>query len=255
MTIALFLCCFNGSMVDTNSTNASTDPDANFYGTLEDHYRTAQIESLLIGGKYENIPVYQDVTRSMIDKKDKINDPLVDPKQNKILINLKDIKTITLKHHGHTSESSISINNKTYVQIIVTFISDTKKEFLIEATRRITCKERDKGPEKEDATIFQERDLNFTHIKKLDIKGYKSAQKNSSQTIPGESNKPSDQMSLAQQKNKLRVDTAQILNSIEDNIKNLPTNNPTLLETMRETLLILLKSLRDQLQKFLDMVK
>jgi len=254
MIIAILSCCFNGSVIDGDSVNASTDPDNNFYGTVEDHYRTAQIESILIGGKYEGIPVYQDVSKSMINKKDK-TDELIDPKQNKILINLKDIKSIDLKHAGHTSESSLSINNKTYVQIIVTFISGTKKDFLIETSRRITCNERDKGPEKEDATIVQKRDLNFTHIKKLTIIGYKSDNKATVKETFSERNRPSNEESLTEQKNKLRINTAQILNSIENNIKNLPTDNPTLLETMRQTILILLKSLRDQLQKFLDMVK
>ena len=62
-------------------------------------------------------------------------------------------------------------------------------------------------------------------------------------------------MQSLQQKNKFKVDVAQILHSIEENIKNLPIDNPTAFETMRETALLLLKSLRDQLQKFLDMVK
>ena len=138
MIIAIFFCCFNGSVVDTNSTTTSMAPDANFYGTLEDHYRTAQIESILIGGKYESIPVYQDVLKSMTDKKEKIAGETIDPKQNKILLNLKDIKSIALKHPENLTTSSILVNSKSYIQIIVTSISGTKREFLIESTRRIT---------------------------------------------------------------------------------------------------------------------
>ena len=255
MIIAIFFCCFNGSVVDTNSTTTSMAPDANFYGTLEDHYRTAQIESILIGGKYESIPVYQDVLKSMTDKKEKIAGETIDPKQNKILLNLKDIKSIALKHPENLTTSSILVNSKSYIQIIVTSISGTKREFLIESTRRITCKERDKGSEKHDATILQDRDLNFTHIKKLTINGYKSDEKSNLKPDEESLGRPSDSMNSQQQKNKFKTDTAQILHSIEENIKNLPLDNPTAFETMRETVLLLLKSLRDQLQNFLDMVK
>ena len=255
MIVAIICCCFNGSVIDNSSPSVSTAPDTNFYGTLEDHYRTAQVESILIGGKYESIPVYQDVLKSMTDKKEKIAGETIDPKQNKILLNLKDIKSIALKHPENLTTSSISVSNKTYVQIIVTSVSGSKKEFLVESTRRITCKERDKGSEKHDATILQDRDLNFTHIKKLTINGYKSDQKSNLKSDEESLGSPSESISLQQQKNKFKIDTAQILHSIEENIKNLPLDNPTAFETMRETVLLLLKSLRDQLQKFLDMVK
>ena len=255
MVTSILLCCCNGSVVDNGSGSTSTDPDTNFYGTLEDHFKKSQVESILIGGKYESIPVYQDVIKSMTDKKDKAPEDVIDPKQNKILINLKDIKSIALKHPENLTSSSISINNKTYVQIIVTSISGAKKEFLIEGSRRITCKERDNGPDKQDTVILQNRDLNFTHIKKLNIHGYKSEkQQHAASDLIPTAHKVETKLS-ADEKNKFKVDTAQILHSIEENIKNLPTNNPTAFETMRETVLLLLKSLRDQLQKFLDMVK
>lgn len=255
MIMSILLCCYNGSIVDNNPAGSSTDPDTNFYGTLEDHFKKAEIESILIGGKYESIPVYQDVFKSMTDKKDKIVDDSIDPKQNKILINLKDIKSIALKHPESLTASSVSINNKKYVQIIVTSISGVKKEFLIEGSRRITCKEIDLGAEKQHTAILQDRDLNFTHIKKLNIHGYKSDKKrNPAADLLPMPHKLETKLST-DEKNKFRTDTAQILHSIEENIRNLPTNNPTAFETMRQTVLLLLKSLRDQLQKFLDMVK
>jgi len=255
LIIAIILCCFNGSVIDNNSTNASTNPDINFYGILEDHYRTAQVESILIGGKYEAIPVYQDIVKSMTDKKDKTSNEIIDPKQNKILLNLKDIKSITLKHPENLKASSVLVNNKNYVQILVTSTSGSKKEFLVESTRRITCKEQDKQSEKQGGMLLQDRDLNFTHIKKLTIHGYKSDRQNNMKSDEESLGNPLNQKSITQQKNKFKTDTAQILDSIEKNIKNLPIDNPTAFETMKETVLLLLKSLRDQLQKFLDMVK
>lgn len=255
MIFGILLCCCNGSMIDNTSTNTSTTPDNNFYGILEDHFKKSQVESILIGGKYESIPVYQDILKSMVDKKDGINESIIDPKQNRILINLKDIKSIALKHPESLHASSVSINNKKYVQIVVTSISGVKKEFLIEGSRRITCKEVDPASEKQDAIVTQDRDLNFTHIKKLIIHGYKSdKQQTSSTEVISASHKFESKLSI-EEKNKFKVDTAQILNSIEENIKNLPTNNPTAFQTMKETVLLLLKSLKDQLQKFLDMVK
>lgn len=255
MITCIILFCWNASVVDNNTSNSSTDPDNNFYGTLEDHFRKAQVESILIGGKYEGIPVYQDVTKSMTDKKDTLIDNIIDPKQNKILLNLKDIKSIALKHPENLSASSISVNSKKYVHIVVTSLSGTKKEFLVEGSRRITCKEIDSSSEKQDTKLLQERDLNFTHIKKLNIHGYKSEKKESAQSHVDTIKKSSEIINITEQKNKFKADTAQILHSIEENIKNLPINNPTAFETMRETVLLLLKSLRDQLQKFLDMVK
>src|SRR3989339_273642 len=227
MIISILLCCYNGSIVDSDSANTSTDPDTNFNGTLEDHFRKAQVESILIGGKYESIPVYQDIAKSITDKKDKIVDDIIDPKQNKILINLKDIKSIALKHPENLNASSISINNKKYVQIVVTSLSGTKKEFLIEGSRRITCKELDAGSEKQDSSTLQDRDLNFTHIKKLTIAGYKSDKKRNSVTDLLPVSQKIESKLTSEEKNKFKTDTAQILNAIEENIKNLPINNPT----------------------------
>ncbi len=60
---------------------------------------------------------------------------------------------------------------------------------------------------------------------------------------------------LAKEKNNFKNNAADLLHAIEENVKNLPMDNPTAFETMRSTILTLLKTLRDQLQKFLDMIK
>jgi len=246
MITLITLCCFNGSVIDTDSTTTSTAAEINFYGQLEDHTHTSNVESILIGGRYESIPVYQKVLQPITD--------VIDPKQNKALINLQDVRSIALQHPENPTASSVKINNKMYINIVVEYINGTKKEFLVEATRKVTCQEIDKSAEVAEKPTLQHRDISFMHIKKLSIEKYKYTQKKEPAT-PITRSKSTTDSSFNTTKNKFKTDTAQILNAIEQNVKNLPIDNPTVVETMRETILILLKSLRDQLQKFLDMVK
>src|SRR3989338_4507620 len=169
MTLATMSSCWNGSMV-TTSTEVSTQPDINFYGTLEDHAHTVEVESILIGGKYESIPVYQQVTVSNNSQQDQN----IDPKQNKTLINLQDVKSIALQHPNNPTTSSIQVNNKTYIQIVIESLHGSKKKYLVESTRKITCKEIDKSAEIIEKPTLQSRDISFVHVKKLTIKGYRS---------------------------------------------------------------------------------
>lgn len=255
VTVALsaLLCCFNGSVV-TTSTSQSTEPDINFHGTLEDHTHTANIESILIGGKYESIPVYQQVAPAMQHDKNVAAAQEIDPKQNKTLINLQDIKSITLEHPNNPTASSIQVNNKTYIQIIVESLHGSKKKYLVESTRKITCKEIDASAEIEEKPTLQARDVNFIHVKKLTIKGFRSNHPYTSPQITPIS-KESEKPTVSQEKKDFKNNAAELLHAIEENVKNLPMDNPSAFETMRSTILTLLKSLRDQLQKFLDMIK
>jgi len=238
-----------------NTTETSTQPDINFYGILEDHVHTASVESILIGGRYESIPVYQHIKSDEHDKNHKI-----DPKQNKTLINLQDIKSISLHNPENPTASSIQINNKTYIEIIVESVHGTKKKFLIESTRKITCKEIDKGADiKEKTPSLQNRDISFLHVKKLNITGYKSNypyQAPQITPISKESSQhPGTKQTLIQEKESFKNNAAELLHAIEENVKNLPYDNASAFQTMKSTISTLLKSLRDQLQKFLDMIK
>jgi len=255
-TIALstILCCWNGSLVDSNASEASTKPDIEFHGTLEDHANTAPVESILIGGKYESIPLYQQIAAPTQSDKKSGEAQDIDPKQNKTLINLQDIKSIALQHPSNPTSSSIQVNNKTYIQIIVESSHGTKKKYLVESTRKVTCKEVDKNTKDQDSPTLQSRDINFIHVKKLIIKGHKSNHPYQSaqiETTSKESTKPS----LSKDKTEFKNNAAELLHAIEENVKNMPTDNPYTFETMRSTILTLLKSLRDQLQKFLDVIK
>ncbi len=267
LALSSLFCCWNGSMV-TSSTEVAAQPDINFHGTLEDHAHSAPVESILIGGRYESIPVYQQVTRSSehvsTDALSKIEE--IDPKQNKTLINLQDVKSIALQHPNNPTTSSIKVNNKIYIQIVVESLHGTKKKYLVESTRKITCKEIDKSAEVTDKPTLQSRDLNFIHVKKLSIKGYRSNHPYQAPQIAPISNESSlnktmmDKASntssaLAKEKNNFKNNAADLLHAIEENVKNMPMDNATAFETMRSTILTLLKTLRDQLQKFLDMIK
>jgi len=238
-------------MVDSNTSEKATDPDSNFYGKIEDHSRTAQVESILIGGKYEKIVVYQEVI-----KNSEISNEAIDPKQNKILINLKDIKSIALQYPENPMASSIKVNNKNYIKIIIESINGIKKYFLVESTRKLTCREMETGTDITENHVYQVRDLSFMHIKKLTIIGYKSDKRlHQSESIEPTRRTFEQSSTTKDEKNKLKADTENLIYTIEQNVRNLPIDNPTALATMKETILTLLKSLRDQLQKFLDMVK
>ncbi|MBP6869465.1 hypothetical protein KBC04_01065 [Candidatus Babeliales bacterium] len=259
LAILVMISCYNGSVVNNSAEQAPTS-DINFYGILEDHAHTCNVESILVGGKYESIPVYQQNTFVPLNHKNNPTMEQVDPKQNKILINLQDIKSISLEHPHNPTESSIQINNKIYIQIIVESLQGTKKHYLVESSRKITCKEIDKSADVQQAPTLHDRDLNFIHIKKLIIKGYKSNYPYKAPEIGPISKTPEQPMPKAptmteSEKEKFKESTAELLNAIEENVKNMPLDNPTAFETMRSTVLTLLKSLRDQLQKFLDMIK
>ncbi|MBV8660863.1 MAG: hypothetical protein JO129_01820 [Candidatus Dependentiae bacterium] len=254
IAVLAILFCYNASMVTNNSAESSTEPDVNFYGILEDHVHTTEVESILIDGRYKDIPVYQQVVSPTQQDKTAIPTQEIDPKQNKTLINLQDIKSISLEHPNNPTASSIKVNNRVYIQIIVELLHGTKKKYLVESTRKITCKEIDKSADIQEKPTLQTRNINFIHVKKLTIKGFKSNQPYKAREV-GPISKESEKPTLHQEKNKLQHDAAQLLNSIEENVKNLPIDNPSAFETMRSTILVLLKSLRDQLQKFLDMIK
>lgn len=259
LALSTMFFCWNGSVVNTNGPT-STEPDINFYGILEDHAHTVNVESILIGGKYESIPVYQPIASL------KHNDPTqqIDPKQNKVLINLQDIASIALQHPNSPTSSSIQVNGKTYIQIVVESLHGSKKKYLVESARKISCKEIDKNGANQETPMLQVRDLNFTHVKKLTIKGFKSNYPYQAPQVspiskenlpPRAAEKNASSSIMSQEKKEFKNNTAELLHAIEENVKNMPMDNPSAFETMRSTVLTLLKSLRDQLQKFLDMIK
>ena len=233
------LCNWNGSMILDN--NTSKDPEISFNGELFDHSgaKSRKLEHLLIGGKYEAIPFYQTVSKKEISAERQI-----DPKQNRVLVDLKEIASIELKHPESPTKSEIELHGRKYVEIIVTSTNQNKKHYLVESSRKLTFEEQD--PASTDSLARTESqqtfsgELTFIHVKKL-IVGPKGFEKNNS-------------INKADDKKYATEETEDLLNQIEKNIQNLPKNDASLLLNIKSTLLSLLRSLRAQLQKLVDMI-
>lgn len=247
ISATLFL-SLNGTLVDGDDKNKR--PDVNFYGTIEDHTKSFYAEDILIEGKYESIAVYPVISKSKRVNTD--DQKSLNPKQNKALIDLKEIQNIELKHPDHPTASTIEINNRNYIEIVVTSITGTKKNYLVESSRNVTCKEVDKGPENKKQEVFTERKLSMIHVKKMTIKGPKANKQSDAEKHYPRSH---DKGSLVSEKKAVSKNTEKILDQIEENVKNLSQDNASAFEKMKSTILTLLKSLREQLQKILDMLQ
>lgn len=256
LSIITIITSWNGSMVDTNSKDKR--PDMNFYGHLEDHaLKEIKIEDILIGGKYEQIPVYQlldNKTKDLLNKNikidtdNKIKETLkdLDPRQNKILLDLQEISSIELKYPDRPVEHELEINNKKYVEITVINITGSKNEYMIESNRELSCKKVDKGPQNDQQPVLEERKLNMIHVRKLIISGYKS---NPDKT------KSSSREATESDKTKVSGETEKILDEMEQKVNNLSKQDPSSYQKVKDSLIGLLRSLRSQLQKLLDMIK
>ncbi len=240
----LIITCWNGSMVDSGGKDKR--PDVNFYGQLQDHSSTCSVEDILIGGKYEQIPVYQLLQAAKSSPEPSPSDLKLDPKQNKTFLDLNEISSISLLHPDRPTTHELTINNKKYVEIEIVTITGSKQIYLVESTRELSCIKIDKGPSEDQKPIQEERKLNMIHVKQLLIKGRKSSQ--------DKKNKESEDSSISD-KSKLAQGTEQILDQIEKKVNNLPKEDPSNYEQFKESLLSMLKALRNQLQKILNMIK
>lgn len=250
LTIVI-LTCWNGSMIDSNTKDKR--PDVNFYGTLQDHQSITNVEDILIGGKYKQIPVYQeiDLTKKSTMKESvdqvKSSSKEIDPKQNKTLLDLDEVASIALKYPDQPIEHEVTINNTKYIEIIVTSINNSKQTFLVESSRDLSCLKIDKGPEQNKKPVLEERKLNMIHVKNLIIKGKKAAQ-DMNQSRMRDEMESSDKVEIAK-------NIEESLDQIEKNVKNLPHDDPSQFEKFKDSIISLLRSLRDQLQKMLHMIK
>lgn len=244
--VAIIITCWNGSMVDTS--NKGKRPDTNFYGTLQDHQSTSKVEDILIGKKYEQIPFYSkiDSAKLALDKQQG-SSVQIDPTKNKVLLDLHEISEINLKYPDRPIEHEIDINGRKYSEVKVTAITGSENEYLVESNREISCLKIDKGPNNDQPAIQEERKLNMIHVKNLTIKGYKSAT-DSKKTESSSDKESKDSYQVKQS-------TEKILDQIEEKVNNLPKEDPSNYEKVKHSLLSLLRSLRDQLQKLLGMIK
>ena len=239
--------CWNGSTLDSNSKD--NRPDTNFYGNIEDHNSKFDAEDILIGGKYEQIPVYQTIKDyKKPTERDAGSKSDIDPKQNRSFLDLHEITSIELVHADRPIASEIEINNRKYVEILVTLINGNKQNYLVESSREVSCLKIDKGSQENKNPIFEQRKLNMIHIKNLMIKGFKSA-KDTKHT-------PRDRDdSFDIKKIDVASATEKTLDQMEEKVKNLQQEDPSSYEKFKSSMLSLLKSLRQQLQTMLNMLK
>ncbi|MCX5923003.1 MAG: hypothetical protein NTU89_00375 [Candidatus Dependentiae bacterium] len=239
--------CWNGSTVD--STNKNKRQDTNFYGTILDYAtpNPANVEDIAIADK-DTFAVYQtvkDIKTACEKSSDKNIKTDMDPKQNKSLLDLHEISMIESRNQEHPTASEIEINNRKYIEIDVTFINGNKQTYLVESTREVSCLKVDKSADNNSTPILEKRKLNMIHVKNLTIKGYKSAKDTSK-------NHDDNQVS---KKAEIAGATEKIIDQLEENVKNLPKDNSSQYDKIRSTMLSLLRSLREQLQKMLNMLK
>lgn len=242
---AIALTCWNGSVVD--SSGKGKRPDVNFFGELEDHASTCKVEDILIGGKYEQIPVYQPIQGAKTSLEKKKDDGVqIDPKQNKTLLSLNEISSISMVHPDRPTEHELDINNRKYVEIEITNIAGSKDIYIVESSREISCLKIDKGPKGDQKPVQEERKLNMIHVKNIWIKGHKSGQ---------DKTKSDSGDATISEKTKIAEGTEQILDQMEKKVNNLSKEDSSNYKQLKESLLSMLRALRDQLQKMLDMIK
>ena len=220
----------------SNDEEKSPTAKINFYGSLLDHQKESDVDFIEIGGKTKKIPFYN--TPEMIEGKY----PDMDPTKNIAYVDLDEVKSFGLKNPKKPMENEIKLAGRTYITIEVITQADKVREYLVEATRRVTCKEISLVNNK---PLEEERELTFAHIRQMTIQGFTSGNRVESKPLTAH----------AQEKEAITKDTNTLLDAIESNVKNLPADNPTLLKQMKKSILEMLKSLRSTLQKFLDMVK
>ncbi|MBP6892377.1 hypothetical protein KBB68_02230 [Candidatus Babeliales bacterium] len=244
-TIVLFT-CWNGSMVDSNSKEKRSD--VNFYGNLNDE----AVEDILISGKYNEIPVYKLIASekksSSKDSVDQSKSSMAEksPTSDQTKLNLDDIANITLKYLETPTAKEIEINTKKYVVINVTLINGSVHEYMIEAERPINALAIDKGPSN-NQPILNKRIIKMSALKNLTIKGRKAAQ-DINQSRMREEMQNTDKITLTQNIEK-------DLDQIQQEVDNLPQHDPSQYEKFKISIVKLLRSLRDQLQKMLHMIK
>ncbi len=245
LSLAVIFTCWNGSLVET-SKDKDKRPDINFYGELTDHSTTCKVEDILIGGKYEQVSFYSPIKLEQKPTDAHTKNIEIDPKQNKVFLDLQELSVIQLKHPDRPIEHEITINNKKYVEIEITTITGSKNDYIVESNREISCKKIDKGPEGDQKPVFEERKLNMIHVKKLLISGYKSNQ---------DKTKSASRDATVSEKSEVSNKTEKILDQIEEKVNNLSKEDPSNYEKVKDSLLSLLRSLRNQLQKLVNMIK
>ena len=257
---AILLTCWNGSMVDSEAKDKRLD--VNFYGVLTSHNNSSvKVEDIAIRGKYNGIAFYSipqeknqtlPSTGSATAMASMPTQPKeLDPKKDKVLLNLHDIASIELAFPDKPTEHELTINGNKYTQVIITLTNDTHQNYLVESSCDISCLQVNQGADKNTKPVLEKRKLNISHIKKLVIKGKKGAQDINQSRITEEM-QSNDKVEIAK-------NTEEILDQIQNQVDTLSQDqamqNSSHFQQFKSSVVSLLRSLRDQLQKMLSMIK
>ncbi len=242
ITGLVLLTCWNGSMVNSGSKDKRLD--VNFYGTLNDK----SVEDISINGKYKDIFVYASIepTPKLAESAAQSSMAEPSPTTDKIALNLENVAEITLKHPKNPIEHEIKINNKKYIEIMVKLINGSHHTYMIESDREISALIIDKGPNN-NHTILSKEIVKMPALKKLTIKSEKAAEDVNESRIKKE-NHDTDKITLA---TNIENDLDQIAQAVD----NLPKHDASQYEKFKDTIASLLRSLRNQLQKMLNLIK
>lgn len=148
LIITTFLLCTQFSSQNL-STAGKEKPTTNVYGILTDsENQSISVENITIAGRFSDIAVYK-----------KPSDSETNPDINKTLIDLCAISEIRV-----AAPKIVEFNKRKYIEItlISNDMNPTQNEYIIEYSKKLFC---DYGS--------LEKELNFTAVRKLQIRGCK----------------------------------------------------------------------------------
>lgn len=153
---AIVLCCQFSSQ---RSTTAKEKPTINFSGELIDTSgRSAKIENITIHNRIDGIQLYSIPPKGADGK-------YASPDDNTLLLDLRKVRKIEAATSG-SSPSAMTINNREYVPIHITFIDGSTQDYIVEKRRKVIADDLSSGG--------SERNISFSAIKELVITGSKS---------------------------------------------------------------------------------
>lgn len=213
-----FIFCVNFST--QQSEESKVKPTVNFYGTIRDTSGAEyNVDNITISGLYKRIPVYA-VPAKATDN----------PQDNKTLIDLDE--EYQIKQMIPHDASVVTFNNRQYVKIEVISRDKekTKRNYIVEKTRKIYCNEKcDAGP--------KEKEFSFTALDILTIDGYKSQEEEKSDE------KKNDQSLTL-------TTTRKLIEELEEVSQQIPTDKQSFEANEKK-----IKGLKNKMLSLLDQLK
>ena len=153
--ISAFLLCTQFSS-QKSSTDGREKPSTNVYGLLTDSTNHSYyVENITIGGRFNQIAVYQ---------KPSTNNPDVNPDINTTRIDLCEVSEIKIE-----CPRVVQFNKREYIEIVIISndMRKTKNYYIIEKLKKLFCDEiNEAGP--------IEKELSFLAVQRIQIQGCKN---------------------------------------------------------------------------------